>query len=110
MVKLQEAENQIIIAYRGYDQRPIDSELLPAAIETHQATLGCTPGLVPADAGFHSAKNELPVPDTCSGQFGPISSLNCPVPATRRLGLEIFRSNARVLGMGAVDRRKLAAC
>ena len=33
-------------------------DLLIAAIETHQATLGCTPRLVAADAGFYSAKNE----------------------------------------------------
>ena len=58
MVKLQEAENQIVIAYEVYDQRPSDSDLLIAAIETHQATLGCTPHLVAADAGFYSAKNE----------------------------------------------------
>jgi len=31
---------------------------LMAAIETHQAMLGCTPRLVAADAGFYSAKNE----------------------------------------------------
>ena len=43
MVKLQEAENQIVIAYEVCDRRPSDSDLLLAAIETHQATLGCTP-------------------------------------------------------------------
>jgi IS5 family transposase len=58
MVKLQEAENQIVIAYEVYDQRPSDSDLLIAAIETHQAMLGCTPRLVAADAGFYSAKND----------------------------------------------------
>jgi transposase, IS5 family len=58
MVKLQEAENQIVIDYEVYDQRPSDSELLIAAIETHQARLGCTPRLVAADAAFYSAKNE----------------------------------------------------
>jgi transposase, IS5 family len=58
IVKLQEAENQIVIAYEVYDQRPSDSDVLIAAIETHQAMLGCTPRLVAADAGFYSAKNE----------------------------------------------------
>jgi transposase, IS5 family len=58
MVKLQEAENQIVIDYEVYDQRPSDSDLLIAAIETHQARLGRTPRLVAADAGFYSAKNE----------------------------------------------------
>jgi IS5 family transposase len=58
MVKLQEAENQIVIDYEVYEQRPNDATLLIPAIETHEAVLGRTPRLVAADAGFYSAKNE----------------------------------------------------
>ena len=58
MVKLQEAENQIVIDYEVYDRRPNDSDLLIPAIETHQARLGRTPYLVAADAAFYSGKNE----------------------------------------------------
>lgn len=58
MVKIQEAENQIIIAYDAYSQRPSDSNLLLPAIEAHQQQLGRTPRLVAGDAGFYSAKNE----------------------------------------------------
>ena len=58
MVKLQEAENQIVTDYEVYDQRPSDSDLLIGAIETHQARLGRIPRLVAADAAFYSAKNE----------------------------------------------------
>ena len=58
MVKLQEAENQIVIAYEVYHQRPSDSDILLAAIDTHQARLRRTPHLVAADAGFYSGKNE----------------------------------------------------
>ena len=58
MVKLQEAENQIIIAYEAYAQRPYDSDLLIAAIDTHHALLGRVPRLVAADAAFYSARNE----------------------------------------------------
>jgi len=58
MVKLQEAEDQIVIDYEVYDRRPSDSDLLIAAIETHRAMLGRTPHLVAADAAFYSAKNE----------------------------------------------------
>ena len=58
MVKLQEAENQIITDYEVYARRPNDSDLLVAAIEVHQALLGRTPHLVAADAAFYSAKNE----------------------------------------------------
>jgi len=58
MIKLQEAENQIVIDYEVYDQRPSDSNLLVPAIETHQKMLGRTPHLVAADAAFYSAKNE----------------------------------------------------
>ena len=58
LIKLQEAENQIVIDYEVYDQRPSDSDLLLPAIEMHEAVLGRTPRLVAADAGFYSAKNE----------------------------------------------------
>jgi len=58
MVKLQEAENQIITDYEVYARRPYDSDLLITAIETHQALLGRRPRLVAADAAFYSAKNE----------------------------------------------------
>jgi len=58
MVKLQEAENQIVTDYEVYARRPYDSDLLVAAIEKHQALLGRAPRLVAADAAFYSAKNE----------------------------------------------------
>jgi IS5 family transposase len=58
MVKLQEAEDQIVIDYEVYDRRPSDSDLLIAAIATHRAMLGRVPHLVAADAAFYSAKNE----------------------------------------------------
>jgi IS5 family transposase len=58
MVKLQEAENQIVIDFEVYDQRPNDSDLLVPAIEIHQATLRRAPHLVAADAAFYSGKNE----------------------------------------------------
>ena len=58
MVKVQEAENQIVIDYAVYDRRPNDADLLVSAIEAHQAKLGCTPRLVAADAEFYSARNE----------------------------------------------------
>jgi transposase, IS5 family len=58
MVKLQEAENQIIIDYEVYERRPNDCDLLVSAIDTHQALLGRAPHLAAADAAFYSAKNE----------------------------------------------------
>jgi len=59
MVKLQEAENQIITDYEVYDRRPSDASLLTAAIAVHRAKLGRTPRLVAADPGFFSAANEV---------------------------------------------------
>jgi IS5 family transposase len=58
MVKLQEAENQIIVDYEVYERRPSDADLLITAIERHHAKLGRVPRLVAGDAGFYSAKNE----------------------------------------------------
>jgi IS5 family transposase len=58
MVKLQEAENQIVIDYEVYDRRPNDSDLMIPAIETHATVFGRAPHLVAADAAFYSDKNE----------------------------------------------------
>jgi len=58
MIKLQEAENQIIVDYEVYERRPSDADLLITAIERHHAKLGRVPRLVAGDAGFYSAKNE----------------------------------------------------
>jgi IS5 family transposase len=58
MVKLQEAENQIVTDYEVYDRRPNDADLLIPAIELHQTRLGRVPYLVAADAAFYSGKNE----------------------------------------------------
>jgi IS5 family transposase len=58
MVKLQEAENQIVIDYAVYARRPNDADLLLPAIEAHRAKLGRAPYLVAADAAFCSARNE----------------------------------------------------
>jgi IS5 family transposase len=58
MVKLQEAENQIVTEYEVYDRRPSDADLLIPAIATHETMLGRVPHLVAADAAFYSAKNE----------------------------------------------------
>jgi IS5 family transposase len=58
MIKLQEAENQIIVDYEVYARRPNDSDLLIPSIAAHQAKLGRVPRLVATDAGFYSARNE----------------------------------------------------
>ena len=58
MIKIQEAENQIITSYCVYAERPSDSDLLVPAVEIHQQRLGRVPDLVAGDAGFYSAANE----------------------------------------------------
>ena len=56
MIKIQEAENQIITAYEVFEQRPQDADLLLGPIEVHQQCLGRLPRLVAADAGFYSPR------------------------------------------------------
>ncbi len=58
MVKLQEAEQQIITAYVVYEQRPSDSDLLIPALDAHAQTFGRMPRLVAGDAAFYSGTNE----------------------------------------------------
>jgi transposase, IS5 family len=58
MVKIQEAENQIVTHYEVFDQRPSDSELLTPSIEHHIQQFGRAPESVAADCAFFSAANE----------------------------------------------------
>ena len=58
MIKVQEAENQIVTSVEVYTKRPADSALLVPAIEQHQQLLGVVPRLVAGDAAFFSAANE----------------------------------------------------
>ena len=57
LVKIQEAENQIITDYEVFAQRPADQELLIPAIEKHHEIFGRAPQLVASDAGFFSLEN-----------------------------------------------------
>jgi len=58
MIKIQEAENQIITHYEVYERRPADSALLVPSVEQHILQFGRAPELVTADPGFFSAANE----------------------------------------------------
>lgn len=59
MVKIQEAEAQIVTHYEVYGERPSDCDLLLPAIAVHEELLGRKPYLVTADAAFFSQRNEL---------------------------------------------------
>jgi IS5 family transposase len=58
MVKIQEAENQIVTDYEVFEKRPSDSDLLVPAVEKHAQQFGRVPRMVAGDAGFYSASNE----------------------------------------------------
>lgn len=52
MVKIQQAEQQIVTHYEVYDRRAADSDLLVPAVAEHLRRFGHAPRLVTADAGF----------------------------------------------------------
>lgn len=58
MVKIQEAEAQIVTHYEVYSERPSDCDLLIPAIAVHKSLLHRSPYLVTADAAFFSQRNE----------------------------------------------------
>jgi IS5 family transposase len=58
MVKIQEAENQIITHYEVFENRPQDADLLVPAVQKHEQQFGRVPQLVAGDAGFYSTGNE----------------------------------------------------
>ena len=79
LVKLQEAENQIIVAYEVYARRPNDSDLLMPAIEVHAAKLGRIPRLVAAVPDFIPARTRLRRrPKASSGSASPIAPARAP--------------------------------
>jgi len=59
MVKIQEAEAQIVTHYEVYAERPWDSDLLLPALDVHRQLLGRMPYLITADAAFFSHRNAL---------------------------------------------------
>jgi IS5 family transposase len=63
MVKVQEAENQIITHYEVFEKRPNDADLLLPAVRKHEEQFGRVPHLVAGDAGFYSAGNEAELQD-----------------------------------------------
>jgi IS5 family transposase len=77
MIKIQEAEGQIIIHYEAYDERPNDVDLLLPALEVHRQRLGRVPRLATADAAFFSIRNE-----TAAHALG-VKRLSIPNRATK---------------------------
>jgi transposase, IS5 family len=58
MVKIQEAEQQIVTHYEVCEERPGDADLLLPALDIHEQQFGRLPRLVTADAAFFSIRNE----------------------------------------------------
>lgn len=77
MVKIQEAERQIITDYEVFQKRPVDADLLLPSIATHQKLLGQIPKMVAADAGFYSPDNRRQAQET------GIEKLSVPNKKTR---------------------------
>src|SRR5436853_7180551 len=58
LVKIQEAENQIVTRLDVFDERPSDRQLLTEAVKGQVKLLGRTPQLVTADAGYYAQTHE----------------------------------------------------
>ena len=58
LIKIQEAENQLITDYQVLEKRPADSTLLIPSVQQHILQFGHAPEAVTADPGFFSAANE----------------------------------------------------
>ena len=82
LVKVQEAEAQVIIDVAVYDQRPADNDLLIPAIAIHQQRTGHTPYLAAGDAGFYSAKN------AASAQLAGVKRFSVPSRSTKSAALK----------------------
>jgi len=57
LVKIQEAENQLVVDYQVYGRRPEDRTLVVPTIDAHRRVFGRVPHLLAADRGFWSPAN-----------------------------------------------------
>ena len=99
LVKVQEAENQIITHYEVFAERPEDSRLLVPAVEQHQRRFGRAPRMVAADTGFYSLKNEKTI------QGMGVTRVAVPSRSTQKQRAEKTAENALVPGWAALADR-----
>jgi len=84
VVKIQEAENQIITDYQVWEKRPSDSELPLPSVEKHRQQFGRVPHLIAADASCYSDANERQL-KTMQVQQVSIPNRRTKSPERRRL-------------------------
>jgi IS5 family transposase len=99
LVKIQEAENQIVTHFEVYAERPADSTLLLSSIEVHQQRLGRIPRLVAADAGFYSRENEK------AGQALGVQWMSVPNKNTESSERKLLQAPALVSQRTKVEKR-----
>jgi transposase, IS5 family len=58
LLRVQEAEHQMVVDYEVYERRPEDQSLVTPTIEAHVRVFGRAPQLLAADRGFWSAANK----------------------------------------------------
>ena len=83
LVKIQEAENQLVVDYQVYGWRPEDRTLVVPTIDAHRRVFGRAPHLLAADRGFWSPANKRVAKEAGVKQV-------C-IPALGRLGQEQAR-------------------
>jgi IS5 family transposase len=85
LVKLQEAENQIIVDYEVYTQRLHDADLLVPAIEIHAAKLGRCRAWSPLTPGSTRARTKPSrKPEASSGSASPTTAARVPAASASR--------------------------
>jgi IS5 family transposase len=106
MVKIQEAEAQIITAYEVYDQRPWDCDLLIPALQAHHDQLGRAAHLVAADAAFFSSRNEAAA-HAMGVKRVSIPNRSTKSPARKKIEKKRWFRNAQKWRTGAEGRISL---
>jgi IS5 family transposase len=99
-VRIQEAENQVVVDYEVYHRRIDDQALLLPAISAHEAIFGKPPRLIAADRGFWSAKNKR------EAKAAGVAKVCIPAQAVSPRSSVPSRSSA---GFGAANACALAA-
>jgi len=106
MVKIQEAERQIVTHYEVYEERPNDCDLLLPALAAHEELLGRMPHLVTADAAFFSQRNETGA-RSCGVRRVAIPNRSTKSPQRKKLEKMRWFRNAQKWRTGSEGRISL---
>jgi hypothetical protein len=108
LVRVQEAENQIITHYEVFETRLSDRELLARSVDAQERVLERVPRMVAADAGFYSREQEKMVLEKGVKRVAQIVGFSRDIVMRSKGAIPRARANSVSLAIVAIMNGALA--